>query len=149
MDQKWYALSKEYIPYKIKLYFLLLFMEVISFFLLFHFDLVPIVTNVLTIIILIFILITMFNLIFLKKEYTNYKYCFDENQIHIKEGIFVQKNIFIPIKKIYQIKIGQGPILKKYDLVSIDISTAAGTVYLTFIPKEVAKEINNLVKEES
>lgn len=50
-----------------------------------------------------------------------------EQEIEIQQGLFVVKRTLIPMVRVQHVDTSQGPILKRYHLANISISTAATT----------------------
>ncbi|MEI5909382.1 PH domain-containing protein [Bacillus spongiae] len=54
-----------------------------------------------------------------------WRYEVREQEIELKQGVFIIKRTLIPMIRVQHVDTVQGPILKKYDLATITISTAA------------------------
>ncbi|PGL72126.1 PH domain-containing protein [Bacillus sp. AFS055030] len=61
----------------------------------------------------------------LKMKYTAYEIY--ENELEIQKGIFVIKRIVIPMVRVQHVTTEVGPILRRYGLSTVNISTAATT----------------------
>ena len=48
-----------------------------------------------------------------------------ETEIEIQRGIFVIKRTLVPMIRVQHVETNQGPFLRKYDLASVEVSTAA------------------------
>ncbi len=74
----------------------------------------------------VFVLIA-FLLIYLfpKVRWTRWRYEVREQEIELQHGLFVVKRTLVPMVRVQHVDTEQGPILRKYDLASITISTAA------------------------
>ena len=75
--------------------------------------------------------------IFPKIRWDHWRYEVRDHEIEIQQGLFVVKRTLIPMVRVQHVDTIQGPILKKYDLGNISISTAA-TIHT--IPALVMKE---------
>ncbi|MDQ0227669.1 PH domain-containing protein [Metabacillus niabensis] len=62
-----------------------------------------------------------------KWRYQLWRYSISETSIQIRTGILFKRNILIPMGKVQHVAAKQGPILKKYNLYTITLSTAAGS----------------------
>ncbi|KOY80461.1 PH domain-containing protein [Lysinibacillus sp. FSL H8-0500] len=80
-------------------------------------------------------------LIFPKIRWERWRYEVREHEIEVQHGLFVVKRTLIPMVRVQHVDTTQGPILKKYDLGNISISTAA-TVHT--IPALVMDEADRL-----
>lgn len=97
------------------------------------------------------LLYCLYSIIVLRLYYESYLFKITEHSIEVREGILFRKETFVPMHKIYQVKASKGPILRKYNLFDLEINTAAGTVYLTFITEDIVRQLEGLVatvKEE-
>ena len=63
--------------------------------------------------------------VFPKIRWDRWRYEVREHEIEIQHGLFVVKRTLIPMVRVQHVDTTQGPILKKYDLGNISISTAA------------------------
>lgn len=63
--------------------------------------------------------------IFPKIRWERWRYEVREHEIEVQHGLFVVKRTLIPMVRVQHVDTTQGPILKKYDLGNISISTAA------------------------
>ncbi|MBD8026492.1 PH domain-containing protein [Ureibacillus sp. Re31] len=79
--------------------------------------------------------------LFPKIRWDHWRYEVRENEIEIQSGLFVVKRTLIPMVRVQHVDTTQGPILKKYDLANISISTAATT---HIIPMLITKEADDL-----
>ena len=79
--------------------------------------------------------------LFPKIRWDHWRYEVREHEIEIQHGLFVVKRTLIPMVRVQHVDTTQGPILKKYDLGNISISTAA-TIHT--IPALVMSEADTL-----
>ncbi|ACA41768.1 PH domain-containing protein [Lysinibacillus sphaericus] len=79
--------------------------------------------------------------IFPKIRWERWRYEVREHEIEVQHGLFVVKRTLIPMVRVQHVDTTQGPILKKYDLGNISISTAA-TVHT--IPALIMDEADSL-----
>ena len=70
-----------------------------------------------------------------------WRYEVRDQEIEIQSGLFIVTRTLIPMVRVQHVDTGQGPILKKYDLSNISISSAATT---HTIPMLVTKEADRL-----
>lgn len=89
-------------------------------------------------------------------EYKQWSYRINEEEIFFKEGIFFATSVTIPIVRIQNIKLKEGPINRKFNLASVQIGTAGGEFEIPNLDKKevekiiefLRKKINENVKEE-
>ncbi|MGL5477550.1 MAG: PH domain-containing protein [Clostridium sp.] len=96
--------------------------------------------------ILILELIEYFLIINLR--FKRYKYQVTQEKIEIIEGVISVKDTIIPIERIHQIRLKEGPIDKRYGLVNLDILTAGGNATISFIKKEEGEKIGEFLTEK-
>lgn len=100
------------------------------------------------------VILLLFNLFFVPNlRYKRYRYIITDDKIEIIEGaIFIEKTI-IPIERIHQISVKQGPINRIYGLSKVTVSTAGSNADINFlnlneadkISENLKNKINNLV----
>lgn len=70
-----------------------------------------------------------------------WRYEVRDQEIEIQSGLFIVTRTLIPMVRVQHVDTGQGPILKRYDLANISISSAATT---HTIPMLVTKDADVL-----
>lgn len=65
--------------------------------------------------------------LFPKIRWKHWLYEVREQEIEIQQGLFIVKRTLIPMVRVQHVDTSQGPILKRYHLANISISTAATT----------------------
>lgn len=89
-------------------------------------------------------------------EYKQWSYRITEEEIFFSEGIFFTKSVTIPIVRIQNIKLSEGPINRKFNLATIKIGTAGGDFEIPNLDKNevlkivefLRKKVNENVREE-
>lgn len=89
-------------------------------------------------------------------EYKQWSYKINENEVYFKEGIFFTRSVTIPIVRIQNIKLNEGPINRMYNLASVKIGTAGGDFEIPNLDRQevdkivefLRKKINENIKEE-
>ena len=79
--------------------------------------------------------------LFPKIRWQRWRYEVREQEIELQHGIFIVKRTLVPMVRVQHVDTEQGPILRKYDLAEISISTAATT---HTIPALVTAEADEL-----
>lgn len=79
-------------------------------------------------------------------RYRIWRYKISETSIQIQKGILFKKQILIPMGKVQHIDAKQGPILKKYHLYTITLSTAAGSHHIPGLTEETADSIRKEIE---
>lgn len=72
------------------------------------------------------IFVYVFVVLIPKLRYRRWRYEIFEQEIYIQHGILIMKRTIIPMIRVQHVDTTQGPILKKFHLASVSISTAAG-----------------------
>ncbi|MCD9067620.1 PH domain-containing protein [Staphylococcus pasteuri] len=80
-------------------------------------------------------------------RYKNFRYKIDENEIHVRTGIFFINTNIIPFFRIQNIDVNEGLIMRKYNLATITLSTAGGNSEMSLINIKNAQQIKRLIKE--
>ncbi len=80
--------------------------------------------------------------------YKRVQYIITEKSIETYTGIFYIKHEIVPIRKMQQIDIEIGPINKLFNLASVTVITAGGSIDLEYIEKVEAEEISMLLKDK-
>ncbi|MDW0118057.1 PH domain-containing protein [Sporosarcina thermotolerans] len=80
-------------------------------------------------------------ILFPKVRWMRWRYEVRDSEIELQHGIFIVKRTLIPMVRVQHVDTSQGPILRKYGLAEISISTAA-TVHT--IPALIMAEADEL-----
>lgn len=71
----------------------------------------------------------IFSIIFIfitpKIQHRTWRYEVHENEIDIQSGLFVVKRVLVPMVRVQHVNTKQGPLLRKNDLATVTIHTAA------------------------
>lgn len=99
-------------------------------------------------------LIILINSLFMSKyRYEKYRYEMDAQKIILRYGIFNEKNIVIPMKRVKHVDTKQGILLKKYKLINLTVHTAGGYYVIPYLESEVGKKaqfsIAKIIQERS
>ncbi|HKM28589.1 MAG TPA: PH domain-containing protein [Anaerovoracaceae bacterium] len=79
-------------------------------------------------------------------EYKQWKYCVTEDKVEIVHGIFFVTKTIIPIIRIQNISVAQGPINRKLGLYKVEMSLASGSFAIEGLTKDVADAISENLK---
>ncbi|MBP2032045.1 membrane protein YdbS with pleckstrin-like domain [Clostridium algifaecis] len=102
------------------------------------------ILNILTAIIIIASTLDSFVCPFL--EYKQWRYGIFEDKIELINGIIIRKKTIIPISRIQNLKIEQGPIERMSNIASVNIITAGGRHKIPAITMEDAEKITDNLK---
>ncbi len=70
----------------------------------------------------------------------------DEEFLVVRNGIFFRREVTVPLVKVQLIDRQTGPILRRYDLITLDIRTASGFVTLTRLDRAQGEELRSQVE---
>lgn len=88
-----------------------------------------------------FILIYLFP----KIRWERWRYEVREQEIELQHGLFIIKRTLVPMVRVQHVDTEQGPILRKYDLAEISISTAATTHTIPALVTAEADELRGMI----
>ncbi|MEC1503639.1 PH domain-containing protein [Bacillus sonorensis] len=74
-----------------------------------------------------------------------WRYEVHENEIDIQHGIFVVTRVIVPMVRVQHVDTSQGPLLRKYNLASVQITTAATTHSIPALEMEEADQLRDFI----
>ncbi|MGE6756104.1 PH domain-containing protein [Rossellomorea sp. NPDC071047] len=80
-------------------------------------------------------------------KWKRWRYEVREQEIELQRGIFIVKRTLVPMVRVQHVDTVQGPILKKYRLATITISTAATVHEIPALDVEEADELRNSISQ--
>ncbi|ALC83803.1 MULTISPECIES: PH domain-containing protein [Bacillus] len=78
-----------------------------------------------------------------KHKYWRYEVL--ENEIDIQHGIFVNKRVIVPMVKVQHVDTTQGPLLRRFNLSTVEISTAATKHLIPALDAEEADQLRDFI----
>lgn len=96
---------------------------------------------------IIIIVAVLYIWIFPNIRWKIWRYEVREQEIEIQSGLFVVTRTLIPMVRVQHVDTAQGPILKKYNLANIAISTAATVHTIPFLKSEEADILRARISE--
>ncbi len=78
--------------------------------------------------------------------YNKVKYLISESSVEINSGYLFCKSEIVPIRRIQQVDIMQGPLNKLFGLATITVITGGGEVELEYIELEEARQLTDVLK---
>ena len=79
-------------------------------------------------------------------EYKQWGYLVEEDRVVIRHGIFFIRKVIVPIIRIQNITVSQGPINRKLGLYKVTMALASGSFEIEGLSKETADEISENLK---
>ncbi|ARK24535.1 hypothetical protein SporoP37_07580 [Sporosarcina sp. P37] len=83
--------------------------------------------------------------LFPKIRWERWRYEVREAEIELQHGLFIVNRTLIPMVRVQHVDTAEGPILRKYGLASITISTAATNHLIPALVTEEADELRNRI----
>lgn len=93
------------------------------------------------------LLLFAFLLIYLfpKIRWQRWRYEVREQEIELQHGLFIVTRTLVPMVRVQHVDTEQGPILRRYDLAEISISTAATTHTIPALITSEADELRGMI----
>ncbi|WP_152656934.1 PH domain-containing protein [Oceanobacillus sp. CFH 90083] len=82
-----------------------------------------------------------------KLRWRRWRYQVYDQEIYIQHGILIVTRTIVPMIRVQHVDTQQGPILKKYKLATLEISTAATTHQIPALPEEDASDLRDQISE--
>ncbi|WP_071396440.1 PH domain-containing protein [Bacillus tuaregi] len=92
-------------------------------------------------IILFLISIYFFVMLFPSLRWKRWRYEVREQEIELQHGLFVIKRTLVPMVRVQHVDTAQGPLLRKYNLATVTVSTAATTHEIPALELSEAEEM--------
>jgi uncharacterized protein len=78
-------------------------------------------------------------------RWKHWRYEVREQEIEIQRGIFIIKRTLVPMVRVQHVDTEQGPLLRKYNLATVTISTAATIHVIPALDVEEAEEMRHAI----
>ena len=78
-------------------------------------------------------------------RWKHWRYEVREQEIEIQRGIFVIKSTLVPMVRVQHVDTEQGPLLRKYNLATVTVSTAATVHVIPALDVEEAEEMRHAI----
>lgn len=89
--------------------------------------------------------IILFVFVFPTLKWKRWRYEVREEEIELQHGIFIIKRTLVPMVRVQHVDTEQGPILRKYRLATISISTAATVHQIPALDIDEADELRDSI----
>lgn len=94
------------------------------------------------------LLITIANTILVPAiRYNTWRYDVSSQEIDLLSGVLVKHRTLIPMVRVQHVDTEQGPIMRRYGLASVSISTAAGEHEIPALSEEMADMLRDQIAE--
>lgn len=78
-------------------------------------------------------------------RWKRWSYQVDAHEIDLKRGIIIVRRTLIPVKRVQHVDTRQGPVLRRYGLSTVAITTAATTHEIPALDDETADQVRNQI----
>ncbi|MBU9723889.1 MULTISPECIES: PH domain-containing protein [Bacillaceae] len=98
-------------------------------------------------IILVFIT-AFFKIIFIPKlQWQKWRYKIYDNEVELMYGVFIVRRVIVPMIRVQHVDTKQGPILRRYGLSTVTISTAATTHEIPGLEESKADDLRDHIAQ--
>ncbi|MGN0659567.1 MAG: PH domain-containing protein [Emergencia sp.] len=81
-------------------------------------------------------------------EYRQWGYIIEEDKVVIRHGIFFIREVIVPVIRIQNITLSQGPVSRKLGLYKLELSLASGSFEIAGLNRETAEAVSEHLKEK-
>ena len=92
--------------------------------------------------------IVVYGLVEPQITYMRYRYRMDDDKIEVRWGIVYITHEMVPIERVHQVDVSEGPINRMYGLANVNITTAGGVVTIEYLKSDVAEAIASKLNEK-
>lgn len=108
-------------------------------------DLFRLITGILAALVLLHLILSV--LVIPSIRYHTFYYTFRQDDFLIQDGVFVIRQISIPLSRVQNVATEQGPLLRKHHLISVSITTAADTQKIPALNETEAHALRDRISE--
>lgn len=80
--------------------------------------------------------------------YRRYRYRIDEDKLEVRKGIVYITHEMVPIERIHQVDVKEGPVNRMFGLADLVVTTAGGVVTVEFLKTDVAESIASKLNDK-
>ncbi|KAB7663454.1 PH domain-containing protein [Bacillus sp. B1-b2] len=104
-----------------------------------------------TVVTVLFLVIYSYLVIILlpKLKWLRWRYEVREDEIEIQQGVVIVKKTLIPMIRVQHVDLKQGPFLRKYELATISVSTAATVHEIPVLEMQEATEMRHFISNKA
>ncbi|HEY4553897.1 MAG TPA: PH domain-containing protein [Bacillaceae bacterium] len=90
--------------------------------------------------------VTILNIVVIPSiRWKRWRYEVTEHEIEVQHGVFIVQRTLVPMVRVQHVDTSQGPILKKYNLATVSISTAATVHQIPALDMHEAEELRRSI----
>ncbi|MHA6480506.1 PH domain-containing protein [Paenibacillus sp. strain BS8-2] len=80
-----------------------------------------------------------------KVKYERFRFELFEEELEIESGIIFISNVLVPMVRVQHVELGSGPLMRKFDLASVSVVTAATTHKISGLKRADAEELKRSI----
>lgn len=107
----------------------------------------PPLWSVILVIILALFLAVLLILLLPYYRWRRWRYQIDEHEVDLFEGVFFHHRTLVPVKRVQHVDTRQGPVLRRYGLSNVVISTAATSHEIPMLDEETADHVRDQISK--
>ena len=96
----------------------------------------------------LFAAVLIYSLVSPQIFYRYYRYRMDDDCIEVRRGVIVRSHFLVPVERIHQVQVDKGPILRKFGLATVTVTTAGGIAELEYLDEPIAEDIAQHLNEK-
>ena len=73
--------------------------------------------------------------------YRHYRYRIQDDCIEVRRGVIYRSHYLVPVERIHQVQVSKGPILRKFVLANVTMTTAGGNATLQYLDDDLAEYV--------
>lgn len=94
---------------------------------------------------LLAISLVVFTWIVPKVKYARFRFELFEEELEIESGIIFISNVLVPMVRVQHVELGSGPLMRKFDLASVSVVTAATTHKISGLKRDDAEGLKRSI----
>ncbi|MGO4693848.1 PH domain-containing protein [Paenibacillus sp. 2TAB26] len=87
----------------------------------------------------------MFTWVIPEMKYTRFSYELFDDELEIQSGLIFLSNVLVPMVRVQHVELESGPLMRKYDLASVSIVTAATTHRISGLKQTEAEQLKRKI----
>jgi membrane protein YdbS with pleckstrin-like domain len=93
------------------------------------------------------IVVVVFSLLDITYQYATYRYSITDKFVNLQEGWLFKKNVTIPMNRVQNVTISQGPLMAWFKLTKISIETSAASFHIFGLESDEAANLRDGIIE--
>jgi len=87
----------------------------------------------------------LFTWIIPQMKYARFQYELFDDELEIQSGLIFLSNVLVPMVRVQHVELESGPLMRKYDLASVSIVTAATTHRISGLKQPEAQQLKRRI----